>query len=137
MTQAELSHFRRRLLAMQKRLVGTLADLEDEGLRPVGGEASGGLSNVPVHPADLGTDNSEEEFALELVENEHKLLLEVEAALERIEQGTYGQCVNCGRTISMERLKALPYARYCYCCAQKLEAQSNSRPTGAETARTP
>jgi RNA polymerase-binding protein DksA len=121
MTKAEMQSYRRRLLALKKRLGGDLSALEEEALHPVGGEASGGLSDVPVHPADLGTDNFEEELALELLENEDHLLTEIDDALERIEQGTFGRCENCGQPISRERLEAVPYARYCIRCARQLQ----------------
>jgi RNA polymerase-binding transcription factor DksA len=121
MTQAEIKSYRMRLLALKRRLGGVLTDLEEEALRPVGGEAAGGLSDVPVHPADLGTENYEEEVSLGLLENEIQLLTEVNDALRRIEQGTFGRCEECHQPISRARLNALPYARYCLRCARKLQ----------------
>jgi RNA polymerase-binding transcription factor DksA len=121
MTEAEMKSYRRRLLALKKRLGGDLSLLEEEALRGVGGEASGNLSDVPVHPADLSADNYEEEVALGLLENEDYLLAEVNAALARIEQGTFGRCENCGQEIPKERLTVLPYTRYCLRCARKLQ----------------
>jgi DnaK suppressor protein len=126
MTKAELDTFRRRLLALKKRLGGDLNALEEEALRPAGGEAAGGLSDVPVHPADLGSDTFEEELALELLENEAQILVEINDAPARIEQGTFGTCENCHRRISKERLEAMPYARYCIRCARKLQGSSAS-----------
>jgi DnaK suppressor protein len=122
MTRAEIDHYRRRLLKLKRRLGADLSELEEETLRPVGGEASGGMSDVPVHPADLGNDEYEEEINLTLLENEAQVLAEVNDALARIESGTFGRCENCGREISKERLEALPYARYCIRCARKLQA---------------
>lgn len=121
MTEAEIRHFRRQLLALKKSHGSELSQLEEEALRPVGGEAAGGLSDVPVHPADLGTENFEEEVALGLLENEAKLLTEINDALDRIEQGTFGRCENCQREFSRARLDALPYARYCLECARQLQ----------------
>jgi DnaK suppressor protein len=121
MTEAEIKSYRRRLLALKKRLGGELSELEEEALRPIGGEASGNLSDVPVHPADLSNENYEEEVTLGLLENEAQLLEEINDALDRIEQGTFGRCENCGQEISKERLEALPYARYCVRCARKLQ----------------
>jgi RNA polymerase-binding transcription factor DksA len=124
MTKTELEHFRRRLVQMKNRLGGALSALEGEALRPVGGEAGGSLSNVPVHPADLGTDNYEEELALTLIENEQQLLDEVNEALACSEQGTYGICEECHREIPRERLEVVPYTRYCIQHAQELQAQA-------------
>jgi hypothetical protein len=60
LSKKEIERYRRRLLALQKHLSKDVAELEEEAMHPVGGENSGNLSDVPVHPADLGTDNFEE-----------------------------------------------------------------------------
>jgi len=124
MTKPELERWRRRLLAMKKRLGSDLSQLEEEVLRPLGGESSGGLSDVPVHPADLGSDHSDLEVDLELLENEAQILEEIEDALARIEHGTFGLCENCHQAISRERLEAVPYTRYCIRCARRLQDQA-------------
>lgn len=123
MTEEEITCYRRQLLALKKRLGGELSELEEEALRPVGAESSGGLSEVPVHPADLSADNYEEEVSLALLENEGRLLIEVNDALARIEKGTFGRCEACGEEISKPRLQALPYARYCLKDARKRQEQ--------------
>jgi RNA polymerase-binding transcription factor DksA len=99
MTQREIQSFRRRLLELKKRLGAEFSALEEEALKSVGGETAGGLSDVPIHPADLGTDNFEEEITLDLLENEDRILDELNDALERIEEGTFGRCENCRREI--------------------------------------
>jgi RNA polymerase-binding transcription factor DksA len=76
---------------------------------------------VPTHIADLGTDSFEQQFTLGLLENNEQTLEEVAAALERIEQGSFGRCEECQKTIPHARLEALPYARYCIACARKLQ----------------
>jgi RNA polymerase-binding transcription factor DksA len=80
-----------------------------------------GLSDVPTHLADLGTDNYEEGIALGLLRNQDEILTEINDALARIERGTFGQCEECRQEISRERLEALPYARYCIQDARQLE----------------
>src|SRR5262245_12214446 len=124
MTKIEMEPYRRRLLELKQRLGGDLSDLKNEALRSAGGEASGNLSNVPIHPADLGTDAYAEELTLGLLENEQQLAQEVLDALDRIEQGAYGRCENCGKEIFRERLQALPYSRYCLECASRLQANA-------------
>ncbi len=126
-SKAEIDHDRRLLLKLKKRLGADLSELEEEALRPVGGEAAGGMSDVPVHPADLGSDQFEEELDLTLLENEEQLLAEVNEALARIEQGTFGRCENCHRAISRERLEVPPYARYCIRCARKFQSEGGAR----------
>jgi len=125
MTKTELEHWRQRLLALKKRLGADLSQLEEEALQPVGGEAGGSLSDVPLHPADLATANYDTEVGLELLENEAQILKEIDDALARIDKGTYGICENCHREISRERLEAVPYARYCIRCARKFQDQAS------------
>src|SRR5947209_551098 len=113
MTEAEIETYRQRLLSMAGRLQGDVSSLTDEALRKVGGEASGSLSNTPLHLADLGTDNWEQELSLSLLETEEQRLEEIAAALDRIGQGTYGRCRECGGEVPRARLDAVPYTRYC------------------------
>ncbi len=121
MTKTELETFRENLVALRDRHNGDVSHLADEALRRTGGGAAGNLSNMPIHMADLGTDNFEQEFTLSLLQNEEQLLEEIAAALERIKQGTFGRCEECQGEIPKPRLQAVPYARYCVECARKLE----------------
>jgi DnaK suppressor protein len=123
MTRKEMEAYRGKLVALRNRLRSDTSAVADEALRMTGGEASGNLSNVPVHPADLGTDNFEQELALGLLENQQQLLEQTRAALARIDDGTYGRCQECGRDIPAARLQALPYTPYCVPCAQRLQAE--------------
>ena len=124
LTSAEIRQFRNELVRLMKRLNGDLGQLRDEALRATGGEASGGLSNVPLHLGDLGSRQAEETLTLSLVGREEQLLEEIDGALTRIEQGLYGRCEWCQQEIIKERLEALPYGRYCVRCAQNAERQS-------------
>lgn len=113
MTPDEISQYQSALLRLKKRVAGDLSELEEEALRPGGGESAGNLSDLPTHPADLGTETFEEEISVTLVENEDRMLQEINEALARVEKATFGTCENCHQPISRERLRALPYARYC------------------------
>jgi DnaK suppressor protein len=126
MTAAEIRMYQRRLLSLKKRFGAKLSELEKEALRPLGGEAAGGLSDVPVHPADLAATEYEEEGAIGLLGTETQLLIEVNDALARVEQGTFGRCEECGRAISPARLDILPYARCCLCCARRRQSAAKS-----------
>ena len=121
MTKNQLEKYRDALLALRSRLKGDVSHLTSEALRKDSGEAGGNLSNTPIHMADLGTDNFEQEFTLSLLQNEEQAVEEITAALERIRQGSFGQCEECREEIPKVRLQALPYARYCVECARKLE----------------
>ena len=76
---------------------------------------------MPTHPADIGTDNYEQEFSLGLLESERALLAEIDEALERIDKGTYGVCLGTGEPIGKPRLHARPWAKYCIEYARLIE----------------
>ena len=121
MSKTDLESFRQSLLNLRARLSGNLSHLAEEALRTAGGESSGSLSNTPIHMADLGTDNFEQEFTLSLIQNEEQVLDEIAEALKRIDQGSYGKCEECGSAIPKARLQALPYTRHCVNCARKVQ----------------
>ena len=78
--------------------------------------------HMPTDMADVGTDAFEQELTLDLLGNEKEVLEQVDAALARIEDGTYGQCEVCGHAIPKARLDAIPYAAFCVKCASRQEA---------------
>jgi RNA polymerase-binding transcription factor DksA len=118
----ELGEFRETLTGLRARLRGDLSQMTDEALRRDNNGGTGNLSNVPLHMADLGTDNYDQEFTLGLIENEQGTLELVNEALSRMESGKYGLCAECSEPISKPRLQAIPYARHCIRCARKLES---------------
>jgi DnaK suppressor protein len=124
MTKAELESYQQTLLSLRQRLSGDVSHLAEEAMRARGGEASGSLSNAPLHMADLGTDNFEQEFTLDLLQNQEQALTEIGDALERIRRGAFGHCEECQGAIPKARLQALPYARHCVACARKLQQSS-------------
>lgn len=79
---------------------------------------TGDLSNAPMHLGDKGSEEFEHGMDMVLLGNEENLLQEVEAALDRIEGGTFGTCEACGEAIAPERLEAIPHTRYCVECAK-------------------
>ena len=121
MTKSELENYRERLLRLGNRIKGDVSSLASEALRKAGGAASGNLSNTPMHLADLSADNFDQEVVIGLLENEEQTLEEIAAALERVRQGTYGECEECHKPISKERLNAIPYTRLCVNCARQAE----------------
>jgi RNA polymerase-binding transcription factor DksA len=121
MKKSESKVYKELLLAMRSRLRGDVHAMADAALNKTRAEASGDLSLMPIHMADVGTDNYEQEFTLSLMQNEEGVLDLVESALERIEDGDYGVCVDCQGRIPKTRLSALPYTPYCVKCAGKVE----------------
>jgi DnaK suppressor protein len=121
MNRAELSIYKERLLALWARLQGDVTQLRDAALKKSRSEANGDLSSMPIHMADIGSDNFEQEFTLSLMENEGVALERIQASLERIEDGSYGACEECGAKIPKSRLNAIPYATLCVKCASRQE----------------
>jgi RNA polymerase-binding transcription factor DksA len=122
MNTTQMKSFREQLLRMSSRLRGDVFDLSEEACHRTG---DGNLSNVPLHPADLGTDAFEQQVSFALLESEGQTLAETAEALERIDQDTFGQCEECQMDIPTARLEALPYTRYCIDCARTLERRFN------------
>ncbi|QEH33218.1 General stress protein 16O [Aquisphaera giovannonii] len=117
----DLGPFRRTLQGLRARLKGDLSQMTDEALRLSAASGFSNLSNVPLHMADVGTENYDQEFTLGLIENEQGTLDLIEEALGRMERGTYGLCIECGGAIARPRLQAIPYARHCINCARLAE----------------
>ena len=123
MNKREMKVYKQMLLLVRGRLRGDVSAMADAALNKTRSESSGDLSSMPIHMADVGTDNFEQEFTLSLMENDEGTLTQIEAALERIEEGVYGQCVECDAKIPKTRLNAIPYTPYCVKCATKMQKQ--------------
>jgi DnaK suppressor protein len=112
----------------KKRLVDLRTKVSDE-MRQIGGgslkqsqrDASGDLSAYTFHMADVASDSFERELSWDRASVEQKVLFSIDDALKKIEDGTYGQCEACPKKISKERLKAIPYAKFCRSCKEKIE----------------
>ncbi len=122
----ELTEFRSALLTLQARIRGDVQQLTREALDRNEG---GGESKSPTHIAELGTQTFEQDFSLRVAESDQDVLAEIDAALKRIDAGTFGACLACleeGKTaakalIPKLRLKAIPYAKNCVECERKRE----------------
>ena len=125
---AELKVFRTTLESLRARLRGDVSTMADAALRHTGADASGDLSRMPIHMADIGSDAYEQEFTLSLMANEEETLELVEQALERIKARKFGICEECGSVIAKKRLEAIPFAAMCIRCAEKMENGGSSRP---------
>ena len=110
LTAADVEHFKQLLLEKRREIIGSMNEMSNEVKSRL--DATGNLSSMPIHMADLGTDNFEQEFALGLMDSERKLLQEIDDALQRVEEGTYGICEGTGEPISKARLEAKPWARH-------------------------
>lgn len=121
LSAAELAEFREMLTEKRRELIGDVNHLQNEAMRQGSSGESSGSSSMPIHMADIGTDTWEQELTLGLIENERGMLREIEDALHRIEEKTYGICMATNKPISKSRLRAKPWAKYCIEYARKRE----------------
>jgi DnaK suppressor protein len=108
---------RTKLLNLRARLTGDVSRMVDAALN----KDLGSVVRMPTDMADVATDAFEQELTLNLLGNEEEVLGQIDAALRRIEEGTYGQCEECGRGIPKARLDAIPYTPLCVECAAREE----------------
>ncbi len=112
LTRKQLAEFRELLLAKRAELAADVDNLTRQALSG-NGRNGGETSSMPIHMADLGSDNWEQEFTLGLIDNEKALVREIDETLNRIQDRTYGVCVATHKPITIERLRAKPWAKYC------------------------
>ncbi len=117
----DLEFHRGLLLRLRDRIVDEISFLANDSLNRSQKDSSGDLSSHSFHMADQGTDNFDREFAANLLSSEQDVLYEIDEALRRIDQGTYGICEMSGKPIEKERLKFLPFARYCVAVQSEME----------------
>jgi RNA polymerase-binding protein DksA len=118
----QTDRMRERLLEERKRVLGALDNLQAENPGSLEDE-TGELVNSSAdnHMADTATETFERELADTLQDNTGAVLTAIDGALERIDNGTYGTCIRCGKPIAPERLEALPYAELCIDCKREAE----------------
>ena len=120
MNAIETDRFRETLLEERQRVEAAIQNLHDEHPGTLV-EDSGEETAYDNHLADTATETYDRELDYTLEENSEHVLAEIDAALKRIEEGTYGTCTNCDRPIPVERLEALPWATLCIDCQRDRE----------------
>ena len=121
LSKKELDEYRLLLHAKRRQLIGMLNGMEDEALR----SSDGSLTGVPVHMADMGSDVYEQDFTLGMAETERAIVNEIDAALQRIEDKTFGVCQMTGKPIAKARLDAKPWAKYTIEAERIIEASGS------------
>lgn len=111
--------YEQRLMVEKEKLKNTLNNMDEHGLAMSQREEVDELSMYDNHPADMGTEMFDKERRYALVDNEEHILSQIDNALERIREGTYGKCEMCGKEIENERLDFIPYATTCVECENK------------------
>ncbi|MCA0972830.1 hypothetical protein LCM20_19775 [Halobacillus litoralis] len=113
LTDQQLDEFKKQLLDMKKEAEEELEKYrDDEAKENYPNDKIGEISSVADHPADLGTDQHEREKEHTFYEQAREKLMEVNDALQRMEEGRYGVSEKSGEPIPVERLKAMPTARF-------------------------
>jgi RNA polymerase-binding transcription factor DksA len=127
----ELAIFRAILQKQLELIQGNLNALAGDNLKRSPIESTGDISAHSTHMADQGTDNFDRELALNLASSRQESLYDIEDALRRVDDGTYGACESCGKAIERPRLKALPFAKKCMGCQNDAErGRTKYRPFG-------
>lgn len=121
MDKKDLKDFKELLMKKKADLAKGIEHIANDALKTSQRDAAGDLSAYSLHMADMATDNYDREFALNLADNEQKIVHRIDAALEKIDAETFGLCETCGKKISKARLKAVPYAELCVPCQEKQE----------------
>ena len=123
MKPEDLDTFRDLLLQKRREVLAALDSMETEALRSDTGESS----NMPIHMADVGSDAYEQDLKLGISASERERIMEIDAALQRIAEGSYGICERSGKAIRKARLKAKPWARWTIDTARENERTGHRR----------
>jgi DnaK suppressor protein len=123
MKRADENDYKEQLLALRARLRGDMTAMAKAALSKPILEVEADRTSAAMYTSDAGPDSYEQEFTLSLIQNEEETLDMIEGALERIEDGQYGICVECDGRISKARLNAIPHTPFCIKCATKLQGR--------------
>ncbi len=121
MTSIDTEHFRHVLLEAKQRVEHAIATLRDEHPGSLDDEVEEVATTSDNHLAETASATLGREIDYTLGDNAEQVLSEIDAALQRIEDGTYGICSNCGNEIPRERLEANPWVSLCIDCKRKAE----------------
>lgn len=122
-TKQQLKQLRQALLSERAKFAGEIRAIAKEASKNPR-EASGDLSAYTVHMADMSSDTYERELSMNIASNEQEVLYQIDDALKRMDEGTYGFCQQCSKPISLSRLKAVPYTSLCISCQRVKEQKS-------------
>ena len=122
MLKKDLDKYKKLLLAKKEEVVKAMKQIEQDNLKSPR-DAAGDLSGYSLHIADSATDSYDREFSLGLATNAQKIIYEIDEALKRVDEKTFGDCLSCTKPINRRRLTAIPYARMCIECHSKEETK--------------
>jgi len=116
LTKKDRDSYKKQLLERRAQIVGDVRGMEKSR-----SDSLNDIAHMPLHMADVGSDNFEQELTLGLIESERALLIQIDAALDRIDRRIYGVCLESGRPIGKARLEFKPWAKYCIEIARERE----------------
>ena len=126
LTSQQIKQFRQLLITERVKFVEEIRSIaRDTSKSPR--DASGDLSAYTVHMADMAADTYDRELSINFVSSEQEILYQIDDALKRLDEGSFGLCQQCNQPISMSRLKAVPYASMCIACQRLKEQKSKQR----------
>lgn len=117
----ELDYFRKLILKMKEKIIDEIKHISEDTLKKSPKDAAGDISGYTYHMADVASDSYDREFSLGLASNERQSLYELDDAIKKIEEGTFGICEECKSLITKTRLKVVPFAQLCVKCQEKKE----------------
>lgn len=123
LTAKELGLYKDKLLELKDKATQQMKDISQDTLMKSQKDMSGDISGYSLHMADVASDNYDREFNLGLVSGERDVIIEIEQAIKRIDDKSFGSCLCCKKSISKTRLNALPYAKYCIDCQEKKDKE--------------
>ncbi len=123
MQKSDLKKYEKLLLAKKKELLEEIALTMKDKISTTIKDSTGDISSYSYHMADQGTDAMERELAFMFASKSGRLIYHIDEALRRIQEGTYGKCIKCGKSISSARLQAVPHARMCIECKSAEEGR--------------
>ena len=126
-SKAQLETFRKILIQQRNKFAEEIRSIA-RGAATSPREASGDLSGYTMHMADMSADTYEREMAGSLADTEQEVLYQIDEALKRFDEGTYGLCEECEKPIGMSRLKVVPYTILCITCGREKEQQQGPKP---------
>jgi RNA polymerase-binding protein DksA len=125
LSKEQVKQFRQLLITERVKLADEIKSIaKDASISPR--DASGDLSAYTVHMADMAADTYDRELSMNIASSEQEILYQIDDALKRLDDGSYGICQQCNQPITMSRLKAVPYASLCIAC-QRSKEQKNKR----------
>ncbi|MBI2069698.1 MAG: TraR/DksA family transcriptional regulator [Elusimicrobia bacterium] len=119
LSASELKAFKKELFEMRQKLSSELEGVRSKDLKEA-------MDAEPGDDADVATQTYEKEMLFEITGSERETLMQIDEALRRIENKTYGICDQCKKPIPLKRLRVLPYSRYCMNCQAMFESRPSS-----------